>query len=127
MFESQAARVAYSLFKVAMFLACGTMIGFLLGLAYASHLYGTPPVVVQIQNWLMGDVLYEKPLPVDQAGNLMNTPVSLIPRIGACVGFGIAASVLSGSIFLRAVVSAVKPGQKSYRSNDQNDADQDGE
>lgn len=104
MFESDTGKIVFSVFKAAVFLVIGTMIGFLLGLAYAAHLYGTPPVVTQIQNWFSGDTLYESPLPVDQT-NLMSTPVAIIPKIGACVGFAIAASVLSTSIVLRCLAA----------------------
>jgi hypothetical protein len=107
MFQSDAGKIAFALFKAAVFLAIGTMIGFFLGLAYAAHLYGTPPVVTQLQGWIAGDSLYEAPLPVDE-GNLMSSPVAIIPKIGACVGFAIAASVLSTSVVLRFMASAVR-------------------
>lgn len=89
------------------------MIGFFLGLAYASHLFGTPPVVIQIQNWLAGDSLYEGPAAIDQADktghlNLLRSPVEIIPKIGACIGFGMATSVFVGSFFLRIFVKEAK-------------------
>lgn len=116
MSEGKLASVAFSLFKAAVFLAVGSMIGFFLGLAYACHLYGPSPVVTEIQNWLAGDSLYEGPLPIDQAGNLMNTPVAIIPKLGACFGFGIAASVLSGSIFLKVLLSSIRKADSSSES-----------
>lgn len=131
--ENTAGRLAFNLFKVAVFLGTGAMIGFFLGLAYASHLYGTPPVVAQIQNWLAGDSLYEGPLPADQATNLlnaqtnlMNSPVAIIPKIGACIGFGIAASVLSASLVLKAFFRAVKgnPSQETEGRDNENQANE---
>jgi hypothetical protein len=112
MFDEKTGRIILSLFKVAVFLGIGTMIGFFLGLAFASHLYGTPPVVLQIQNWLAGDTLYEAPLPVDEAGAMMKTPVAVIPKIGACIGFGMATSVLIGSMMIRGLVTVSKSGTK---------------
>ncbi|MBX9688957.1 MAG: hypothetical protein K2X27_19775 [Candidatus Obscuribacterales bacterium] len=108
-----------SLFKVAVFLGIGAMLGFFLGLAYASHLYGTPPVVTQMQNWLAGDSLYEGPLPVDMQGGLMQSPVALIPKIGACIGFGIAVSVLSSSYILRIFMQATGKFAKRHKEADQ--------
>ena len=110
MWEGDKGRLLFSLFKASVFLAVGSLIGFLLGLAYASHLYGTPPVVALIQSWLTGDSLIQGPLPVDVADKsskseslmLMNTPVSVIPQLGACFGFAISASVLCGSVIMRA-------------------------
>lgn len=122
--ESKSGKIAFALFKAAVFLAIGTMLGFFLGLAYAAHLYGTPPVVTQIQNWLAGDSLYEAPLPVDQL-SLMSTPVAIIPKIGACVGFAIAVSVLSTSIALRYMAGLVsnKPDPKTERRAADNEPD----
>ncbi len=105
---SELPRILFRLFKVAVFLGVGTGIGFFLGLAYASHLYGTPPVVMEIQSWLAGDSLYQGPLPVDVRGNLMRSPVSIIPKVAACIGFGIAVSVLAGSMTLKACLTAIK-------------------
>lgn len=106
--ENHSRQVLFSLFKAAVFLGIGTLIGFLLGLAYTAHLYGTPPVITQIQNWLAGDSLYEAPLPVDISGNLASGPISIIPKIGACTGFAMAASVLCSSIFIRMLSAGVK-------------------
>ncbi len=111
--ESDGVNLAFRLFKVAVFLAVGSLIGLLLGLAYASHLYGTPPVVTQLQNWFAGDSMYEGPLPVDIQGNLLRSPVALIPKLGACVGFGIAASVLFGSIMMKMFMGAVGSAAKT--------------
>lgn len=95
------------LFKAAVFLFLGTTIGFFLGMAYASHLYGPHPVVREIQGWLAGDNLYEGPLPVDLQGNLMASPLSIIPKMGACIGFFLAASILSSSVWLKILVNIV--------------------
>lgn len=121
MFDEKTGRIILSLFKVAVFLGVGTMIGFFLGLAFASHLYGTPPVVLQLQNWLVGDSLYEAPLPVDQSGGLMNSPVSIIPKIGACVGFGMATSVLVGSMLIRGLIAVSKDGSKKEPAKQEED------
>lgn len=120
MFESPAGRLFLSLFKAGTFLAVGSGIGFFLGLAYASYLYGTPPVVMQIESWLAGDSLFQEPIPsyglngevapqasaAGVAGNFLSPPVSLIPQIGALIGFGISASVLIGSLLLRSFFSS---------------------
>ena len=123
MFESDAGKIAFALFKAAVFLAIGSMIGFFLGLAYASHLYGTPPVVTQIQNWLAGDSLYEAPLPIDET-NMMQTPVAIIPKIGACIGFAIGVSVLCTSITLRYFAEAVRQKKDLTDSEDSVDGGQ---
>ncbi len=115
--EANGWRIAFSLFKVAIFLAVGSLIGFLLGLAYASHLFGTPPVVTQLQNWFAGDSLYEGPAAVDQADktghlSLLTSPVDIIPKIGACVGFAMACSVFVSSYVLRIVISSFSKKSK---------------
>jgi len=106
--QNNSRQIFFSLIKASVFLGVGTMIGFLLGLAYASHLYGSPPVVTQIQNWLAGDSLYEAPLPVDISGNLANGPISIIPKIGACIGFAMSTSILCSSIFIRMLAGGAK-------------------
>lgn len=119
MLKTNTGRIFFSLFKVAAFLGVGAMIGFCLGLAYASHLYGTPPVVIQIQNWLAGDTLYERPLPIDESerfGSMMNTPVAVIPRIGACIGFAMAVSVYVSSLFLKAFAKTVSKNNKPRKA-----------
>lgn len=107
MWEGPYGKTFFSIFKVAVFLGIGGMIGFFLGLAYASHLYGTPPVVAQIQSWLAGDNLYQGPLPVDVGTQrdstrmLMDTPIAIIPKLGACFGVAIAASIVCGHVIMR--------------------------
>jgi hypothetical protein len=103
-------RIIVSFLKVAAFLGTGTMLGLLLGLAFSAHLYGTPPVVIQIQSWIAGDSLREGPLPFDQAGefdHLRNTAAAVIPKIGACIGFFMAVSIMFCSLILRAVSRSI--------------------
>jgi hypothetical protein len=104
-----------ALFKVTMILAVGALVGFLLGLAYASHLYGTPPVVMQIQNWFAGDTLIEGPPPVDQSGNILGTPVVVIPRMGACIGFFTALTILGWTQSNRLLKTALQSASKSAK------------
>jgi len=116
--EGSLASTLFALFKVTMFLAVGALIGFLLGLAYASHLYGTPPVVMQIQNWLAGDTLIEGPLPVDQTGNILGTPVAVIPKMGACIGFFTALTILGwtqSNRFLKSTMQSLSKSAKPPR------------
>lgn len=100
-------KILLRLLQVALFLGAGALIGFLLGLAYASHLYGTSPVVAQLQSWFAGDTLADN-LPVDIQGALMRYPVSMIPVLGACFGFFLAVSVLFGNLVMGALINALK-------------------
>lgn len=108
-FENRAGLLVWLFVQVFAALFAGACIGFVLGLAYAAHLYGTPPVVIHLQNWLAGDSLYFGPLPVDlsdHAGRLSGTAVVLLPQTGACLGFAVTISVLFSIFFNQALKNA---------------------
>ena len=100
-------RIFFRLLQVSLILGGGALLGFLLGLAYASHLYGTSPVVAQLQAWFAGDTLSDN-LPVDIRGSILRYPVSMIPVLGSCFGFFFALSSLFSHLVMKGLIKALK-------------------
>ena len=128
------------LVKIALVLLFGTIVGMLLGFAYASHLFGADVVSNQIAHIVGGDAAVGLPPPasgalVDKLHSIAlataadaahsDTPslegfqyatAAMIPKLGACIGFGIAASVLLGAVsfqILKTLISSAKSDVKA--------------
>lgn len=123
------------LVKIALLLLFGTIVGMLMGFAYASHLFGSDVVAEQMAHLIGGDAVTDVPPPTASASleGFQYTTAALIPKMGACIGFGVACSVLLGAIsfkIMKTVVAGVKPNHRSvpdgedrvkYVSNAQSD------
>ena len=88
----------FRLLKVLLLLLFGAALGFFLGLAYASHLFGSDLVFKQLAHLVAGDAAIDVPMSVDNQEAYQIGTAVLIPKLGTCIGFGIAAAVMLGSI-----------------------------
>lgn len=128
------------LVKVLLLLLFGTIIGWLLGFAYASHLFGSDIVGQQIAHIIGGDSVMDVPatpglsapgitppgfpsaapieveLPADDIQHFRFGTAVLIPKLGACIGFGVAAAVLLGSISYRIFQTLVSQAKGSHQA-----------
>lgn len=107
----------FRLLKVTLVLLFGAVLGLLLGFAYASHLFGKELVFTQMAHLIAGDAVMDVPAPADTAGGYQAGTAALIPRMGACIGFGIAASVMLASIMYRIFYSFISSKTKSGSSS----------
>jgi len=113
----------FRLVKIVLLLLFGTIVGMLMGFAYASHLFGADVVADQMARLIGGDAVMDVPPPSSTASleGFQYATAALIPKLGACIGFGVAVSVLLGAVSFRLMknmVKAVKPNVRSVTAED---------
>lgn len=113
----------FRLVKIALVLLFGALIGLLLGFAYSAHLFGPDLVSREIAHMIGGDSVLDVPPPSSTASleGVQYATAVLIPKLGACIGFGIAASVLLGAIsiqVMKQLIANANPNVKPVSGSD---------